>query len=175
MHNIHILESERVFTSHWDWCREMIPLRYSQAQKIMRNVRTCFQVAGQTGYSRCQGYVLHLVGPTRCGVLWAVKTEWNYHRRPASYTIHVFELCIDWRRSGHSNKRDTTELSSSMTMFGHISTYRKTGQDILGNAEMGGLTPPAILSRRCSFQLTFVSFDGTRPGSSAFPDIIFLL
>ena len=26
------------------------------------------------------------------------------------------------------------------------------GQDILGNAEMGGVTPPAVLSRRCSFQ-----------------------
>ena len=42
-------------------------------------------------------------------------------------------------------------------------------QDILGNAEMGGLSPPAVLSRRCSFWLPFVSMDGTRPGSSAFP------
>ena len=29
---------------------------------------------------------------------------------------------------------------------------RKTGQKILGNAEIGGLTPPAVRSRFCSFQ-----------------------
>ena len=40
-------------------------------------------------------------------------------------------------------------------------TCRKTGQDILGNAEMGGLTQPTLLFRRCSFPLPFVSIDGT--------------
>ena len=45
----------------------------------------------------------------------------------------------------------------------------KTGENLLGNAEMGGLTPPAVLSGRCSFRLLFVSMYGTRPGSSAFP------
>ena len=30
-------------------------------------------------------------------------------------------------------------------------------------------TPPAVLSKRCSFRLPFVSIDGTQPGSSAFP------
>ena len=47
--------------------------------------------------------------------------------------------------------------------------HGKTGQDILGNAEMVGLTPPAVLSRRCSFRLPFVSIDGTLHGSPAFP------
>ena len=51
----------------------------------------------------------------------------------------------------------------------YSATCRKTGQKILGNAEMEGLTPPAVLSRRCFFRIPFVSFDGTRPGSSAFP------
>ena len=40
---------------------------------------------------------------------------------------------------------------------------------VLGNSEMGGLTPPAVLSRRSSFRLPFVSIDETRPGSSVFP------
>ena len=45
----------------------------------------------------------------------------------------------------------------------------KAGENLLGNAEMGGLTPPAVLSRRYFFRLPFVSIDGTQPGSSAFP------
>ena len=48
-------------------------------------------------------------------------------------------------------------------------TCCKTGQDILGNDELAGLTPPAVLSRRCSFRLPLVSTDGTGPGPSAFP------
>ena len=45
----------------------------------------------------------------------------------------------------------------------------KPGENLLGNAKIGGLTPPALLSRSCFFRLSFVSIDGTRPGSSAFP------
>ena len=45
----------------------------------------------------------------------------------------------------------------------------KIGENLLGNAEMGGLTPPAVLFRRYSLQLSFVSIDGTRLGSSAIP------
>ena len=45
----------------------------------------------------------------------------------------------------------------------------KIDENLLGNAEMGGPTPPAILSKRYFFQLPFVSLDGTRLGSSAFP------
>ena len=48
-------------------------------------------------------------------------------------------------------------------------TCRKTGQDILGNAEMGGLTLSAVRSRRCSFRLPFILTDGTWACSSAFP------
>ena len=48
-------------------------------------------------------------------------------------------------------------------------TCLKTVQDLLGNAEIGSLTPPAVLSSRCSFQLLFVSIDGIRHGSLAFP------
>ena len=49
-----------------------------------------------------------------------------------------------------------------------LATCRKTGQDIVGDVEVGDLTSPAILSRRYSFRLPFVSIDGTRPGSAAF-------
>ena len=33
------------------------------------SVCVILQVDGQTEYSRCQGYALHLAGPARCGVL----------------------------------------------------------------------------------------------------------
>ena len=39
----------------------------------------------------------------------------------------------------------------------------------LVKAEMGGLSPHAVLSRRCSFRLLFVLIDVTQSGSSAFP------
>ena len=40
----------------------------------------------------------------------------------------------------------------------------KPDEKLIKNAEMGGLTPPAVLSRRCSFRLPFVSVDDTRRG-----------
>ena len=40
-------------------------------------------------------------------------------------------------------------------------------ENLFGNVKMGGLTPPAIVSRRYSFRLPFVSIDDTRPGISA--------
>ena len=45
----------------------------------------------------------------------------------------------------------------------------KIGENQRENAEMGGLTPPAVLFRRYSFRLPYVSIDGTLLGSSAFP------
>ena len=47
----------------------------------------------------------------------------------------------------------------------HVARPVKTYLEII----MRGPTPPAVLSRYCSFRLPFVSIDGTRPGSSAFP------
>ena len=44
----------------------------------------------------------------------------------------------------------------------------KIGENLLGNAEMGGLTPTAVLSRCYSSRLLFLSIDGTRLGSSVF-------
>ena len=80
-------------------------------------------VDGQTEYSRCEGYALHLVGPAQCGVLWAVETEWSHHKG-----IGIEQnWCVwanHWRRNGHSTKRDTTKLSSSRTMLGHRSQER---------------------------------------------------
>jgi len=62
--------------------------------------------------------------------------------------VDVFEPSIEKETATVSRE---TKLSSSMTMLGHIL------QDILGNAEMGGLTPPAVLSRRCSYLNLFRS------------------
>ena len=45
----------------------------------------------------------------------------------------------------------------------------KVGENLLGYAEMGGLTSPAVLSRCFPFRLPFVLIDGIRPDSSAFP------
>ena len=45
----------------------------------------------------------------------------------------------------------------------------QTHKNLLRNVKLGGLTPAAVLSRRCSFRLTFVSIDGRRPSSSVFP------
>ena len=82
-----------------------------------------------------------------CYLLCAVETERNYHWRTVSNAIGAFEL---------SKERKTT-------------TFRKIGQDILGNAEMEGLIPPVVLYRPCSFRLPFFSIDGTRPGSLELP------
>ena len=43
----------------------------------------------------------------------------------------------------------------------------KNDENLLGSTEMGGLTPPAVLPRRCFFRLPFVSINGTRPASLA--------
>ena len=134
-------------------------------QKIMENARTCLHVDGQTKYSRCQGYALHLVGSPRCGVLWAVETEWNHHRRSASNAIDAFKSSIEGETATVS--RETRQ--SYPPAWQCSTTCHKTFKDILGNAEMESLTPPVVLSKRCSFRLPFVSIDGTRSGSSAFP------
>ena len=130
----------------------------------MGNARICFHVDGETEYSRCQGYALHLVGPARCGVIWAIETEWNHHRGSVSNAIDAFEPSIEGETS--TVPRETRQ--SYPPAWQSSAILRKTGQDIVGNTEMGGLTPPAVPSKRCSFRLPFVSINGTRPGSSAF-------
>ena len=132
----------------------------------MGNARTCLHVDGQTEYSRCQGYVLYLVGPVRCGVLWVVKTEWKLHKGSVSNVIDSFEPRIDGE-TATVIPRGSRHCYSPAWQCSAI--CRETGQDILGNTEIGDLITPAVLSRRCSTQLLFVSIDGTRPGSSVFP------
>ena len=131
----------------------------------MGNAWTCRYVDSQTEYSRWQGYALHLVGPARCGVLWAFETEWNHHRGSVSNAIDAFEPRIEGQTA--IVPRETRQNHPPVRQC--LATRRKTAQDILGNTEMGGLNPPAVLYRSCSFRLPFVSIDGTRPGSSAFP------
>ena len=131
----------------------------------MGNARVCLHVDFQTEYSRCQGYALHVLGPARSGVLWAVEIEWNHHRGSVSNAIDTFEPSIEGETATIS--RETRQ--SYPQAWQCSATCCKTGQDILGNAEMVGHTPPAALSRCCSFRLPFVSIDGKRPAVSAVP------
>ena len=126
--------------------------------------RTCLHIDGQTKYSLCQGYALYLVRPARCGVLWAVETEWNHYRGSVSKAIDAFKPSIEGETA--TVPRETQQSYPPSRQCS--ATCRKTGQGILGNAEMGGLTQLAVISRRCSFRLPFVSIDGTRPDSWAF-------
>ena len=116
-----------------------------------------FHVDGQTEYSRLQGHALYLVRPARRNVLWTVKTDWNNHRRSVSNAIDAFEPSIE--RQTAAIQRDTIKW------FWQCSTpCCESGQDILGNVEMGSPTLPAVFSRRCFLWLSLVSINGTRPG-----------
>ena len=87
----------------------------------MRIARTCILVDSQTEYLRCQDYALHFMGPARYGVLWTVC--WNRVKPSLGSVwnaIDAFELSIGGK-NGHSTKRDTTKLSSSITMPGDMS------------------------------------------------------
>ena len=152
----------------WEWFKgKEIGFRMSWSREMLKGffllVNSCFK--DRTEYSLCQGYALHLMGPARCGVLWAVETEWNHHRASVANVIDAFEPYIEGETATVS--RETRQ--SYPPAWQCSATCRKTGQDILENAEMGGLTQPTLLFRRCSFRLPFVSIDGTRPGLSAFP------
>ena len=85
-----------VLTSHFDKLRKMGPLQQSQVHKIMKNSRICLHVDGQTEYSRCQGYVLHLMRPARLGVYYELlqpnKTITGDRYRNA---INAFEPSIE--------------------------------------------------------------------------------
>ena len=131
----------------------------------MGNARTYLYVDGQIEYSRCQGYALHLVEPARCCVLWAFGTDWNHHRGSVSKAIEAFVPSIEGETA--TIPRETRQ--SYPLAWQWSATCHKTGLDILGNAEMEGLSPLAVLSGRCSFRTPFVSIDDTRPGSSEFP------
>ena len=120
----------------------MGPLRYSQAQKIMENAGTCLHVDYQIEYLPCQGQALHLVRPARYGVLWAVKTEWNHHRGFVSNAIDAFQPSIEGETA--TVLRETRQ--SYLPAWQCSVICRKIGQDILGNAEMGGITQPFTLT-----------------------------
>ena len=129
----------------------MGPLRQSQAQKIIGSARICPRVDGPTKCSRYQGYVLHLVWSARCGVLWAVKAKWNHHMGSVSNAIDAFDPSIGGETA--TTPRETRQ--SYPPAWQWSASCRKTGQDILGNAEMGGLTSHAVLYIRYSFRIPF--------------------
>ena len=96
--------------------------------------------------------------------LWAVEAKYNHHRGSVSNAIDAFEPSI----GGETATLPRETWQNYAPAWQCSATCRKTGQSILKNAWMGGLTPPAVFFRRCSFRLPFVLFDGTRSGASAF-------
>ena len=103
-----------------------------------REFRPCFHVDDQTEYSRLQGHALYLE-PDRRSVLWTVKTDWNNHRRWVSNAIDAFEPSIE--RQTAAIQRETRDFAACST------PCCESGQDILGNVEMGSPIPPTIFSR----------------------------
>ena len=65
--------------------------------------------------------------------------------------IYAFEPRIEGKTS--TVPRGTRQIYPPT--WQRSATCHNTGQDILGNAEMGSLTLPTVLSRRCSFRLPF--------------------
>ena len=84
--------------------------------------------------------------------VWCIMSCWN-RVKPSQGVGIARNWCVwaeYWRRNGHSTKSDTTKLSSSMTMLGHMSQDRSRH------------------TWKRWIRLPFVSIDGTRPDSSAF-------
>ena len=100
--------------------------------------------------------------------VWCIMSYWN-RVQPSRGIGTKCNWCVwaeRWRRNSQSIKRD---IQSYPPAWQCSATCRKTGQDILGNAEMRSLIPPAVLSRRCFFRLPFLSIDGTRLDHHHFP------
>ena len=159
----------------WKWFRSKeIRFRTSWSREMLNGVsllvNSCFKDRIGRGLyialwpATKNGFTTIILSAENSRVLWTVKTEWNYHRGSVPNAIDAFESSIEDETA--TVPRETWQSYSPAWQCS--ATCRKTGQDILGNAELWGLTPSALLSRRCSFWLPFVSIDGTRRGSSAF-------
>ena len=130
----------------------------------MRNSRPCFHVDDQIEYSRLQGHALYLMRPARRNVLWPVKTDWNNHRRSVSLRTQLICLsrALKDKRPQYNERHDKV-ISQHDNARPHVAKVVKT------YFEMGSLTSPAVFFRRCSFWLSLVSINGTRPGWPALP------
>ena len=83
------------------------------------------------------------------------------------YRTQLMRLSWAWKekRSQYQERHDKVILQHD-NVRPHVARPVKT---YLDNAEMGGLAPTAVLSRRCLFLLQFVPIHGTQSGASAFP------
>ena len=57
----------------------------------MGTTRSCLYVVGSAEYSRCEGYVVYLVGPGRSYLLGSVVTERNHQWGTVENAIDAFE------------------------------------------------------------------------------------
>ena len=93
----------------------MDSLQQPKEKKIMLTARSCFYVVGSAEYSRCKGYVVCLVGPDRCYLLWAIETEGNNHWETVPNAIDAFEPST---KIGHNTSRGTKKWFYNMTTLG---------------------------------------------------------
>jgi len=96
------------------------------------------------------------------GILWAVKTVWNNHRRSISKAINAFKPNIEKQTA--AIQRDKVILQ-----HGNAGPHVAKSIKIYLEFEMGSPIPPVcvVFSRHCSLWLSFISINGTRPGWSA--------
>ena len=97
-------ESEAFFTPHifHRECPDMPPRR--RPDRIFTVPRLCSAFGGTSS-------------------VWCIMSCWNRVKPSQGITIEC-NWCVwadDWRRSGNSTKRNTTKLSSSLTMPSHVS------------------------------------------------------
>ena len=104
----------------------------------------------------------------RSSSVWCITNCWN-RVKPSQGIGIKRNWCVwaeHWRRNDHSAKRDTTKLSSSMTMLGYMSQDRSRHTWKRWN----GRSYPTLRTFQTLLLPTTICFDnGTRPGSSAFP------
>lgn len=96
---------------------------------------------------------LCLVGAWR-GISWVVATEWKHHRRSLPNTTNAIEPSIEGKTA---TKQGKTRLSE----FAARQRCRKTGPNLLANAQMGSPSSSAQFSRHCYFWLPLVPIDGS--------------
>ena len=113
-------ESEGAFTSHCDRRRKkgttaIIP--------SVENHRECPDMPPCRRTDRIFTVLRLCPAFSRTSSVWCIMSCWN-RVKPSQGICIVRNWCVwaeHWRKNGHSAKRDTTKLSSSITMLDHMS------------------------------------------------------
>ena len=144
----------------WEWFRsKKVGFRTSWSREMLNDISLLVNSCLKDRIER--GYYIALWSATKCGSTTVIPSAENHRecpdtppRRRPDRTFSVPRLCFAFG--------DTSSVLCIMNCWNRVKPSQGIG-------EMGGLTPPAVISRRCSSRLPFISIDGTRPDSSAFP------